>query len=210
MIETQRIVRHKRRHSWPPVRLTKKTRPARQPEQNINDNPFPFFISPANEPQSFLFDHVDAGIEGHSLKSSRTALSKTRRPVRRWKQRAQAQKAVARLKVWMRRMEKLYRNEPPIQIVEIAPPPVMLLEQMGLPEQLRRSTDDERSESPERPQRPVPRRMRSHSARPRSWIEPHADLFTVPEDDESESNSLGRSVPLMPTPSYELSRPIFV
>lgn len=189
MDRVAKSTRHRRRHSWPPVRLSKK----RPVQKSIDENPFAFFISPPEEPQSYLFDHVDADIEPVPLPPVRNPKVRSRKPLRRWRQRAQAQKAVTKLKYWIRQMERLYRNESLPDIVEIVPPPTLLSEHMGIPEALRGPFRDESE-----PTVPIQRRLRSHSARPRSWIEPQADIWTVFEENEDEStSSLGRSVPAL-------------
>ena len=182
--------RHNRRHSWPPVRLSKK----KPIQKNIDENPFAFFISPPDETPNYLFDHVDAGIEPVSLPPVRNSGVKSRKPLCRWRQRAQAQKAVTKLKYWMRRMERFYRTDPLPQIAEVVPPPTLLAEHIGLPQTFCNPFEDHSEPPP-----PRQRRLKSHSARPRSWIDPPADLWTVFEENEDASTmNLGRSVPALP------------
>jgi len=178
----------KRRHSWPPVRLRK-----HRTVQNIDDNPFPFFMSGTQEPKDFLFGHSKSTNPKKST-NDRLVSTRPRRPTHELQRRTSAQGAVSKLKIWIQRMERYCRREPSTPSPEELWIPDLLIDRIEPRSPLLTDTEvafeGEKLETPENSniQNP-PKSIRSHSARPRSWLEPRADLWTVLE--ETETQGLG-------------------
>ena len=176
----------RRRHSWPPFGLHPFTH---QPNKNIDEDPFSFFISDQEDDEGYVSDYMNADIEIAPRSRSLSPFKK------RKKSRGTADKnrtAIILLRKWLKRMEAQYfgrgqrspeaEQEPTIS-PDLLPQPFPAPPHYRGRKNLRRSTKNVG---------PYPRQVRSHSGRPRIWQEPGYDIWTVTE--EQEDAGLGISL----------------
>lgn len=169
--------RHKRSHSWPPFRLHHV-----QPNKNIDENPFAFFVSAPEDAEAVPQDSFAAGIEETPRARSLSPFLTRRRPTEPDLAALTAESNIAKLKKWILKMERRYFNH-------------KLPNHLGVPEN---SPASPLHHSPGSPQlrgrgntRGSPRALasrtrgtRSHSAKPRAWREPAEYMWPVPEEQE--------------------------
>ncbi|MCJ1484469.1 hypothetical protein MMC06_004640 [Schaereria dolodes] len=170
-----------RPHSWPPLR----SRPfGNNNSRSMDDDPFAFFISPDADPDILTDEYLGAGIS--STKRSRSLSPFRTRKRSSASGTAFSNTAIAKLKRWIDRMEKRYRHSPhgrptktgaissetPLTVPSayLSRSPIARGRKEGrLGENLRRR-----------------RNVRSHSARPRVWREPGADIWSVAEEEQED------------------------
>ena len=171
-------MRHlKKRHSWPPLHKSRLV----NAEDNIDADPFAYFISPAE------CIHSDAGISQHPRSRSLPPLhGRPRIPL---SISTTGTSPTARLKRWIERMEQRYfhrgsSNVPPPKIVVIeprSPPPIPCTTPVVVPTSPPvRGRRDARSSSSQR----VAANSKTPPRRPRVWREPSSDIWSVAEEDE--------------------------
>ena len=164
----------RKRHSWPPLRKPR----ALFAGENLDDDPFAYFISPAQDRDIFTENYLTAGIAsrqrsrslspGTSRRKSHTKLSTSKSPT-------------LRLKKWIERMEKYYFHhsapgpQPQTPIIEIREP-----KQTEKPSSPIRGRRDVRSSTYNR----VSQTVRTPPRKPRVWREPSESIWTVVEEGE--------------------------
>ncbi|KAL2047386.1 hypothetical protein N7G274_001407 [Stereocaulon virgatum] len=174
----------RKRHSWPPLRKPRSF----YINESIDEDPFSYFISPAEDRDVFINSHLTAGI--NDKRRSRSLSPAKHKTITSLAAAAAASSPTAKLKRWIERMElRCFRRssamcerpmpspnpQQPPEIVQTVSPPV-------------RGRRDIRSSSRQR----VNHNMRSHSRRPRVWREPSKDIWPVAE--EGDGIGLGISV----------------
>lgn len=167
---------HKRNHSWPPFRLHNI-----HPKQNIDEDPFSFFISGSEDVEEYVVDYMNADIEDVPPRSR--SLS----PFRRHKKSPKSPNtptttAIRRLKKWIENMETKYlhhrRSPSPAESFsspesEPITPPVPISPPLRGRKVIRRASRSVGN-----------RAVRSHSGKPRVWREPSQDIYPVLEEHE--------------------------
>ena len=164
------------RHSWPPLRKPR----AFYFNEAIDEDPFAYFISPADERDVFIKSHLAADIE---RKKRPRSLSPFRRNSFTLLSAAKATASpTAKLKRWIERMELRCFHRSPSSIQQLMPSP-------DLPERSDiawtvspplRGRRDVRTSSSNR----VTPNTRSRPRRPRVWREPSKDIWPVAEEGE--------------------------
>ncbi len=176
-LETPSDRHHKRSHSWPPFRIHHD-----QPKQDIDENPFAFFVSVPETAGAVAEDSLAAGIEEKARARSLSPFLTRRRTVEPDLAALTAESHIAKLKKWILKMEQRYFNH-------------KVPNHIGVPEN---SPASPLQRSPGSPQlrgrgniRGSPRTLasrvqgtRSHSAKPRAWREPSEDMWPVPEEQD--------------------------
>ena len=166
---------HKRRHSWPPLHIH-----SQKHVHAIDENPFEFFISTPESIGADVEDDLTAGIgatpRSRSLSPSRlhtTATSPLLESV---------SSPIARLKRWIERMEQRYIHH---RQIPIATEPT-ISPKLSTPEPSSPKSPTARGRRDNRlsPKSGMKRSVRSHSGRPRIWIEPGEDIWPVAEEQE--------------------------
>lgn len=162
----------RKRNSWPPLRKPRSF----YVTAKIDEDPFAYFISPADDRNVFFEDGLAAGIHNHRrTRSLSPSHDKPRNASFSYEEAANS--PVAKLKRWIMRMEKFYlyrkppcKESPPEQRVKVPETRSPLL----------RGRSDNRTSSANR----VTQNLRSPPRRLRAWREPSADLWPVPEEQE--------------------------
>ncbi len=168
----------KKRHSWPPLRKPR----AFYFDESIDQDPFAYFISPAEDRDVFVNSHLAADIDP---KRKSRSLSPAHRSAFTILDVATATSSpTAKLKTWIERMElRCFHRTPdmseklmpspdppkPLETVQPSSPPV-------------RGRRDFRTSSRQR----VGNNGRSKPRRPRVWTEPSKDIWPVSEEGEEE------------------------
>ena len=166
----------RKRHSWPPVRKPR----AFYLDEAVDQDPFAYFISPADERDVFVNSHLAADIDRkkrpHSLSPSRresfTLVSAA----------TAAASPTAKLKRWIERMELRCFRHSPSTVHQLMPSPDQpqpgeIAQTFSPPLRGRR---DVRIGSSNR----VTHSTRSRPRRPRVWREPSKDIWPVAEEGE--------------------------
>ena len=174
----------RKRHSWPPLRKPR----AFFLDESIDENPFAYFISPAEDRDVFTNSHLAADIDDR--RRSRSLSPAHRGGLSALAATAAASSPTAKLKKWIERMElRCLRRSPSASEIPMPSPnppkPLQAYQTVSPPVRGRR---DIRSSS----RRRVNRNTRSHSRRPRVWREPSKDIWPVSE--EGEEIGLGISI----------------
>ena len=166
----------KKRHSWPPLRKPR----AFYVDATIDQDPFAYFISPAEDRDVFFNDDLSAGIDEH--KRSRSESPGHRSAYVSLAVASAASSPTAKLKKWIERMElRCFHRSPsviqrPMQSPDPPQPPAFRTT-VSPPLRGRRNM---RSSSSNRSRHST----RSHSRRPRVWQEPSEEIYPVPEEGE--------------------------
>lgn len=172
----------RKRHSWPPLRRPR----VLYAKEKIDDDPFAYFIPPAEDRDIFTESYLAAGIASRQRSRS---LSPT--PVYR-KSHAKistTKSPTLRLKKWIERMERYYFHrsppspQPQVPIIEVREP-----KQWETVSPSIRGRRDFRSSSHNR----ISQTIRTPPRKPRVWREPSEGIWTVVE--EGEDVGLGISV----------------
>ena len=167
----------RQRHSWPPLRKPR----AFYFDEAVDQDPFAYFISPADERDVFVNSHLAADIDKkkrpRSLSplrhSSSTLLSAAT---------AATTSPTAKLKQWIERMELrcLWRSSGSVEQLMPSPglaEPAKIAQTISPPLRGRRNV---RISSSNR----VTPTTRSRPRRPRVWREPSKDIWPVAEEGE--------------------------
>ena len=166
---------HKRRHSWPPLHTH-----SPKHAHAIDENPFEFFISAPGSIGADVEDDLTAGINAtprsRSLSPSRLHHLATSPLLE------SVSSPIARLKRWIERMEQRYihHRQSPITTEPNISPKLSTLE----PTSPKAPAPRGRRENRLSPKSGMRRGVRSHSGRPRIWIEPGEDIWPVAEEQE--------------------------
>lgn len=171
---------HPRPHSWPPFRVQ-----TGHSGNEIDGDPFRFFVS---QPDAVPNDRLTAGIgDDHRSRSLSPRI---------WRARdnrlsdSTATNSIAKLKKWIERMEKLLFHRPDAHSLAATTPIKLTPTPRG---SLDATQTRGRGSYRTAPRNHAPRGVRSHSGRPRSWLEPAEELWSLPE--EQEELGLGISIP---------------
>ena len=166
---------HKRHHSWPPFRLHHFHQ-----KKDIDDDPFAFFLSSANDGEQYVVDYMNAGTETFSPSPRPRSLSPARfRKSSHKSHGSPTISAVLKLKKWIEKMEARYRHRrsslspEDMLSTEFPSPPMPLSPQLRGRRTARRVSKSVGD-----------RMVRSHSGRPRVWIEPSRGIWPVMEEQE--------------------------
>ena len=166
----------RKRHSWPPLRKPR----AFYLDEAIDQDPFAYFISPADERDVFVNNHLAADID--KKKRPRSLSPFRRNSFTLLSVAAAASSPTAKLKKWIERMELRYFRRSPNSIDQLMPSPDQLevpkIEQRVSPPL--RGRRDARISSSNR----VTPSTRSRPRRPRVWREPSKDIWPVAEEGE--------------------------
>ena len=163
----------RKRHSWPPLRKPRSF----YLDEAIDEDPFAYFISPANERDVFINSHLTADIE---RKKRPRSLSPFRRSSVTLVKAAAS--PTAKLKNWIERMEMRCFHRRPSSIQELRPSPDLheLSDLAWTVSPPLRGRRDIRISSSNR----VTPYTRSRPRRPRVWREPSKDIWPVAEEGE--------------------------
>ena len=169
---------HSRHHSWPPFRLQHFHQ-----KENIDEDPFSFFISTSDDVEEYVVDYMNADIEDVPPRSR--SLSPFHRNKSTKSRNNPTTAAISRLKKWIEKMETRYFNH------RRSPPTDVYKAPYKAPEPLPASPPEPTSptfrgrKTVQRNSRSVGNRaVRSHSGKPRIWREPSEDIYPVLEVQE--------------------------
>lgn len=166
------------RHSWPPLRKPRSF----SVDEKIDEDPFAYFISPAEDRDGFFEADLAAGIRDDRWRS-RSLSPVYRRRNRKFRKAWShvADSPTSTFKSWIERMEKQYFHRGPTGHTlpqpgppESPPPPT------SPPLRGRRNYRTGTAQRVTHPVRTPPRR-------PRSWREPSMDIWPVLEEPEDDS-----------------------
>ena len=161
----------RKRHSWPPLRKPRSF----HVKDKIDEDPFAYFISPAEDRDVFLDNGLAAGInDDRRCRSLSPSQNRTPRSVSASES---AHSPVAKLKAWILRMEKQYFHRKPAGKETPTSQPFHTPETSSPSNRGRR---DIRTSSTHR----VVHNPRSPSSRPRSWRAPDVDIWPLAEEQE--------------------------
>lgn len=166
------------RHSWPPLRKPRSF----QVDEKIDEDPFAYFISPAEDRDEFSETDLAAGIRDDRWKSrslSPVYPGRQRRFRKAWSQVADS--PTLTLKRWIERMEKQYFHRRPSSHTLPRPGPLGSPSPPTSPPL--RGRRNYRAGAIQR----VAPVVRSPPRRPRSWREPSVDIWPVLEELEDSS-----------------------
>lgn len=164
----------RRQHSWPPLRKPR----AFYFDEGIDEDPFAYFVTPAEDRDIFINGHLAAGID--DKRRSRSLSPAKHKTLTALAAAAAASSPTAKLKRWIERMElrcfrrSLAFSERPMPSPD-PPKPVEIVQTISPPVRGRR---DVRFSSRQR----VHRNTRSHTRRSRVWREPSKDIWPVAEE----------------------------
>ena len=166
---------HKRHHSWPPFRLHHSHQ-----KKEIDEDPFAFFLSTANDGEQYVVDYMNADIATFSPSPRPRSLSPAKlRKHSRKSLGSPTVNAILKLKKWIEKMETRYRHRRPSPSTEESLYTEFPTPPMPISPTLRgRRTARRVSQSVGN------RTVRSHSERPRVWIEPSYGIWPVMEEQE--------------------------
>ena len=164
----------RKRHSWPPLRKPR----AFYFDEVVDQDPFAYFISPADELDVFVNSHLAADI---NRKKRPRSLSPSRRHSFTLLA-AAATSPTAKLKRWIEKMELRCFRRTPSSTDQLMPSPDQpeLLEIAPTISPPLRGRRDVRVSSSTR----VTHSTRSRPRRPRVWREPSKDIWPVAEEVE--------------------------
>lgn len=166
----------RKRHSWPPLRKPR----AFYFDEAVDQDPFAYFISPADERDVFVNSHLAADIDNKKRPRSLSPLHRNSFSI--LSAATAATSPTAKLKRWIERMELRCFRRSPSTIGQLMPSP----DPPELPEIARtvspplRGRRDVRISSSNR----VTPNTRSRPRRPRVWREPSKDIWPVAEEGE--------------------------
>ena len=165
-----------KRHSWPPLRKPR----ALYFDKALDQDPFSYFISPADERDVFVNSHLAADIDN---KKRPRSLSPFRRKTSAILSAATAAASpTAKLKQWIERMElRCFRRNPSsIERLVPSPNPPELPEIVHAVSPPLRGRSSLRTDSSSR----VTPNTRTRPRRPRVWREPSEGIWPVAEEGE--------------------------
>lgn len=174
---------HRRRHSWPPLRMH-----VFKHAHDIDQNPFAFFLSTTDGFDDDDAEDLTAGIgeapRARSLSPLHFGATATTPNLE------SAKSPIAKLKRWIERMERRYvhRGHTSSPEERIASPAIPIPSTGSPRSPVSRGRRDDRLS----PSLVAKRDVRSHSGRPRVWREPDWDIWPVAE--EQEEYGLGISI----------------
>ena len=165
-----------KRHSWPPLRKPR----AFYFNEAIDQDPFAYFISPADDRDVFVNNHLTADID--RKKRPRSLSPFRRNSFTLFSAAAAATSPTAKLKKWIERMElRCFRRSPSsIEQLMPSPDPSELAEIAQIVSPPLRGRRNVRISSSNR----VTPSNRSKPRRPRAWREPSKDIWPVAEEGE--------------------------
>ncbi|MCJ1223494.1 hypothetical protein MMC12_000136 [Toensbergia leucococca] len=163
--------------SWPPLRESKRINPGNE----IDENPFAYFVTPAEELQDFDGNDLAAGIDNKPRSRSLSPFHRDRPHT--IAATSTRESAAAKLKRWIERLQLRYfhpfdirpppRRSPPHTPVSSEP------SKLAIPSSPTSSPRDRAEEF-----------SRHRSARPRAWREPSEDIWPVIEEREDAGASI--------------------
>lgn len=165
-----------KRHSWPPLRKPR----AFYFDEAVDQDPFAYFISPADERDVFVNSHLAADID--KKKRPRSLSPFRRNSFTLLSAAAAAKSPTAKLKRWIERMEPRCFRRSPSSTKQLMPSP----DPAELPRTAQRVSPPLRGRRNVRisSNYRVNPSTRSRPRRPRVWREPSKDIWTVPEEGE--------------------------
>ena len=164
----------RKRHSWPPLRKPR----AFYTGERIDNDPFAYFISPAEDRDIFTESYLTAGI---TSKQRPRSLSPTTVRLKPHNKLPTHKSPTLRLKKWIERMEKYYFHRSPSS--PQAQGPIIVVREPKQPDPVSppvRGRRDSRSKSHDR----NPQAVRTPPRKPRVWRQPSEDIWTVVEERE--------------------------
>lgn len=166
----------RKRHSWPPLRKPR----AFYIHEAIDQDPFAYFISPADERDLFVNSHLTADIK--RSKRSRSLSPFRRNSFTLLSPATATMSPTVKLKSWIERMElRCFRRSPSrVEQLVPSPDPSELLEIARVVSPPLRGRRNVRISSSHR----VSPNARSRPRRPRVWREPSKDIWPVAEEGE--------------------------
>ena len=164
----------RKRHSWPPLRKPRSF----YFDESMDQDPFAYFISPAEDRDVFINNHLTAGIKPKRRCRSHSPAHK--RLTATLSAAVAASSPTAKLKEWIERMEvRCFHRSPSIPERPLpSPDPPQAPETFQNLSPPLRGRRNIRSSSTNR----VRRYSNSHSRRPRVWKEPGKDIWPVEEE----------------------------
>ena len=166
----------RKRHSWPPLRKSR----AFHFDEAVDQDPFVYFISPADERDVFVNSHLSADID--RKKRPRSLSPFRRNSFKNLSAGAAKTSSTAKLKRWIERMELRCFWRSPSRMEQLVPspdPPQLLYTARTVSPPLRGRRNVRISSS----NRVTPS-TRSMPRRPRVWREPSKDIWPVAEERE--------------------------
>ena len=163
-----------KRHSWPSLRAERSARIS----ATIDQNPYPYFLTPSIDNEDILDDDLTAGISSRHRSHSAPFHNKRRhKPLISDKVIMQ----ITRLKIWIKRMETShFQSSSPTPIL-VHPPPHTPITLDELPT-FQRGRDIHATATSR-----VRNNIRSPARKPRAWRRPSDNIWPVAEESESSS-----------------------
>ena len=164
----------RKRHSWPPLRKPR----AFYANRVIDDDPFAYFISPAEDRDLFTENYLTAGIASTQRPRSLSPMPVSRKSHPKL---STGKSPTLRLKRWIERMEMYYFHRSPPDPQALNP-----ITELREPKQFKvvsppvRGRRDFRSSSCDR----ISQTVRTPPRKPRVWRQPSEDIYTVFEEGE--------------------------
>ncbi len=167
----------KKRHSWPPLRISRES----YLKENIDLDPFAYFISPASDRDYFIKGDFSAGIDPRKRSKSLSPNPRNSRSILTAVT-STSLSPTAKLKRWIERMElRCFRLSPRASERPMPSPDPPKLPEMAIPRSPpARGRRDVRSGSSLR----VNQYQRSKPRKPRAWREPSEGIWSVAEEGE--------------------------
>ena len=164
----------RKRHSWPPLRKPR----SYYFDESMDQDPFAYFISPAEDRDVFINSHLTAGIK--EKRRCRSHSPAHRKLMNTLSAAAAASSPTAKLKRWIERMELrcFHRSPGAAERLMPSPDPPKPRETFQTASPPIRGRKNIRSSSTHR----ISRNTNSHSRRPRVWREPSKDIWPVEEE----------------------------
>lgn len=167
----------RKQHSWPPLRKSRTF----YIDKNIDEDPFAYFISPAEDRDVFLESDLAAGIHNDRKSRSLSPFHKKSHRI----QPCVARSPTTKLKHWIEKMERQYFHRGSTNHVVLLPESSKAPKTTSPPLRGRRDNRDSSSFR-------VNHSLRSPPRRPRAWREPSVDIWPVLE--EAEDVGLGIAI----------------
>lgn len=168
----------KKRHSWPAMQAK---RSHSKIIASIDQDPFPYFVSPTQDEEGALQSHLTAGIVGR--RRSRSLPSDHPRPRYSRAVTDKARHRVEKLKKWIERMQVVYwyHSTPEEITTHPTPPPEPPVPPKTLDELVKEERGrDIRSTATSR----VRAKTRTPPRKPRAWRQPSDHIWPVAEETE--------------------------
>ncbi len=167
----------KKRHSWPPLRTSQDS----YLNENIDSDPFAYFISPATDQDIFTKDDLSAGIDRRKRSKSLSPYPRNSRTILPTYT-SSSLSSTAKLTRWIERMElRCFRWSPRISERPMPSPDPPELPEIAVPRSPpARGRREVRSTSSLR----VIHDQRNNPRRPRVWREPSEGIWSVAEEGE--------------------------